>query len=88
MFYLNWTGKALLASAAVSLARSAIDRHGEMTSAEPHDPTLGLPKAVYDELSRLAFEGNRAAYMSRLDSLGAPPDAALRRQMWKLLGGD
>jgi hypothetical protein len=86
MFYLNWTGKALLAQAAASLVSSAIDRH--TSSAEPRDPTLGLPKEIYNELSRLAFEGNRAAYMSRLDSLGAPPDAAFRREMWALLGGD
>jgi hypothetical protein len=87
--HLNWTGKMLLGALGVQLALKAIEaatpRHS--TQRDP-DETYGLPRPVFDELSRLAWEGNRSAYMSRLDAIGAPPDVAFRTKLWSLLGGD
>ena len=84
--YINWAGKLFLASVAASVAAKAIDAASSQPQRDP-DETYGLPRPVYDELSRLAWEGNRAAYMSRLDALGAPADMSFRTKLWGLIGG-
>lgn len=89
MFYLNWTGKALAASAAARLLRHAVDRFGEVTSgpAEPPDPHLGLPPAVYEALEMYVDVGSRRGFESRLDELGAPTDPTFRSSLWRAMGG-
>lgn len=84
--YLNWTGKMLVGSAIAAVAAKAIDAATSQPQRDP-DETYGLPRPVFDELSRLAWEGNRAAYMSRLDALGAPSDMSFRTKLWGLIGG-
>lgn len=87
--YINWAGQVVVAGVIAAGVAAAID--AVMTPA-PRDAdeteTYGFPKPIFDELHRLAWGGNRAAYMSRLDTLGAPSEISFRMKLWRLLGGD
>lgn len=84
--YINLVGKLAIAQVVAVVLAKTVDT--VMTKA-PRDvnETHGFPKPIFDELNCLAWGGNRAAYMSCLDTLGAPNDISFRMKLWSLLDG-